>query len=585
MNKTVTVNIGGIVFHIDENAYERFKQYLESIRVHFVGSDGRDEIMQDIESRIAEMFQERIKDLKQVITISDVEEVTAIMGKPEEFGDEESKEKEVDASEIKVKRRLFRNSDDKLLGGVCSGISEYFNLDPIWIRLAFAAAFFLGGSGFLLYLILWIIIPKAVTTADKLQMKGEPITVSNIEKNVQEEMEHLKKKFSGENQNRRDGNILTRIFEAIGQVIRLIFKFIGKLIAVFFIFIGLIVVFVMFASLLAIFKVPGTHYPEVLNQIFPSGFQFGFALLAIMLVIGIPFLMLAYFGARVVFNINKSSRIFNISALGVWLAAVCVCFVLGISIAKDFSEKQSIRKEIDLVQPSSKSIHLKLNKSREDEKDYNLWDEDEWDGDLRLSLKDNVLQSKDIKLDIVESNSDSFELVQVCYARGASKKLAAEHATHISYSFNQLDSVLTFEPYFEIDKSEKYRAQKMQLILRVPKGGKVYLDNSLRGFIYDIKNVSNILDHDMLKHHWEMRENGFNCLDCDGSESTIETGKIDIGNDDGSHVQINQNGVYIQGANDEVVSIDSNGVSIHKNGRTKTIKKGDFHFHINEGKK
>ena len=163
MNKTVTVNIGGIVFHIDENAYERFKQYLESIRVHFVGSDGHDEIMQDIESRIAEMFQERIKDQKQVITISDVEEVTAIMGKPEQFGDEESKEKgkEIDPSEIKVKRRLFRNPDDNLLGGVCSGISEYFNLDPIWIRGAFAAAFFLGGSGFLLYLILWIIIPKA----------------------------------------------------------------------------------------------------------------------------------------------------------------------------------------------------------------------------------------------------------------------------------------------------------------------------------------------------------------------------------------------------------------------------------------
>ena len=92
MNKTVTVNIGGIVFHIDENAYERFKQYLESIRVHFVGSDGRDEIMQDIESRIAEMFQERIKDQKQVITIIDVDEVTVIMGKPEEFGDGESKE-------------------------------------------------------------------------------------------------------------------------------------------------------------------------------------------------------------------------------------------------------------------------------------------------------------------------------------------------------------------------------------------------------------------------------------------------------------------------------------------------------------
>src|SRR5436190_4784899 len=116
MNKTVTVNIGGIIFHIDENAYERFKHYLESIRSHFTGSDGRDEIMQDIESRIAEMFQERVKDLKQVITLTDVEEVTVLMGKPEQFGDEDSKEKEIDTTELRVKRRLFRNPEDKILG-------------------------------------------------------------------------------------------------------------------------------------------------------------------------------------------------------------------------------------------------------------------------------------------------------------------------------------------------------------------------------------------------------------------------------------------------------------------------------------
>src|SRR5580765_4586707 len=94
MNKTVTVNIGGIVFHIDENAYEKFKMYLESIRSHFTTADGRDEIMQDIEARIAEMFQERVKDTKQVITLTDVEDVTRLMGKPEEFEGTEEKHQE-----------------------------------------------------------------------------------------------------------------------------------------------------------------------------------------------------------------------------------------------------------------------------------------------------------------------------------------------------------------------------------------------------------------------------------------------------------------------------------------------------------
>ncbi len=590
MNKTVTVNIGGIVFHIDENAYERFKQYLESIRVHFTGSDGRDEIMQDIESRIAEMFQDRIKDQKQVITLSDVEEVTVLMGKPEQFGDEESGEKErtADATEIKVKRRLFRNPDDKLLGGVCSGIAAYFDLDPIWFRLAFAVAFFFGGSGLLLYLILWIVIPKAVTTADKLMMKGEPVTVSNIEKNVQEELEHLKKKVSGDRRVKSE-NIITRIFEAIGQLIKFIFIFLGKVIAVFFLLIGLVVGFAMFASLLAIFNVPGTQYPEIWNHVFPSGFQFGFALFSAALVIGIPFIMLAYFGARVLFNINKSSRTVNMSALGIWLAAVVICAILGFSIAKDFSEKQSIRKVISLAQPVSKTMVLKVDKNEDDEKSYNLWDEDEWNGGLRLSADKNELQSKDINLDIVASKTDSFELLQVCYARGSSKKEAADNATHMSYTFSQQDSVISFQQYFSIDRSEKFRAQKMQLVLKVPIGGVIYLDKSLHNFIYDIKNVENILDHDMLKHRWIMKEDGLHCMDCDGSESTVDDVMSipeppEPPGHGGGQVHISDKGVYIEGDDNAVVSIDSNGVVIHKDGKTKRFKKGNVHISVDEDK-
>jgi phage shock protein PspC (stress-responsive transcriptional regulator) len=291
MNKTVTVNIGGIVFHIDENAYERFKQYLESIRAHFTASDGRDEIMQDIESRIAEIFQDRIRDQKQVITLSDVEEVTQMMGKPEQFGDEESREKETEknTADVKVKRRLFRNPDDRLLGGVCSGISSFFDLDPIWIRLAFAFALFFYGSGFLLYLILWIVIPKARTTTDKLQMKGEPVNISNIEKNVQEEIANVKKSFEDVSKGKHAQNILTRILDGIIQVFKFIFVFIGKLFAIFFIFIGLLVAFVMFAAVFAVLKVPGVQYPEIINQVLPAGFQFGIALIAAMFVVGIPF--------------------------------------------------------------------------------------------------------------------------------------------------------------------------------------------------------------------------------------------------------------------------------------------------------
>lgn len=584
MNKTVTVNIGGIVFHIDENAYERFKSYLESIRSHFTASEGRDEIMQDIESRIAEMFQEKIKDSKQVITLDDVDEVTVLMGRPEEFGEEKKAESKVDdhanASEP-VKKRLFRNPDDKLIGGVCSGLASYFGIDPVWIRLIFAFAFFFYGSGFLLYFVLWFIIPSAETTAEKLQMKGEAINIETIEKNVREELEQVKKRINEMREGKKAGNIISRFFEAIIQLFRLFFLFIGKLLAVCFILIGFAVVFALFISLLAVFNIPGAHFPEFFNQLFPFSYQLGLAFFGVLLAIGIPFIMLAWYGAQILFNARKSSRAVKMGAFGLWISGLLICIFLGSYIARDFSERQSIRTSIILQQPNSKNLYLKLDKKSESEKEYEHWDDNEWNGNLRLSLMNDQLQSKDIQLDIVESNTDSFTLEQISYARGPSKKAAADHASRSNYAFAQSDSVLTFNPYFTIDKNAKYRAQRMQLILHVPKGGKVILDKSLRGFIYDIKNIQNVLDRDMLNRTWEMRNDGFNCVNCDGTESTIGgKGALEYGSR--GRIRIDDNGVYIRGDNNDGISIDSNGIVISKNGKIKKIKKKGIHFNIND---
>src|ERR1051325_3399177 len=142
MNKTVTINLGGLVFHIDENAYDVLKRYIQSLKQHFATSDGGDEIIADIEARIGEMFSDRLKESRQVIELFDVEEVIGKMGKPEEFaeaGNSSSRKNDTTYStEAPIKKRLFRNPDDKILGGVCGGISAYFDIDPIWMRLAFA---------------------------------------------------------------------------------------------------------------------------------------------------------------------------------------------------------------------------------------------------------------------------------------------------------------------------------------------------------------------------------------------------------------------------------------------------------------
>ena len=575
MNKTVTVNIGGIVFHIDENAYERFKQYLEAIRSHFTTAEGRDEIMQDIESRIAEMFQDRIKDSKQVITLEDVEEVTIQMGRPEQFGDEaaheeQSKSERPEVQEGPVKRRLFRNPDDKLLGGVCSGVANYFDIDAVWVRLAFAFIFFVFGSGFLLYILLWIIVPEAKTTAEKLQMRGEPVTISNIEKNVKEEMEQIRKNAgeTGKDVSKKAGTVVGRIFEAIGEVIKFFFVLLGKLIAIFFMFIGIIVAFAMFVSLLALLKIPGTHYPAVWHYAFASETHFVLGFIGVVLLIGIPFLMLAYAGARMLFNIKKSSKIVGFTALGLWLVGVGICLVIGIRLASEFSEKENVRKEIALVQPASRTMIVEMNGSKNEEKKYDESDYDE-DEDFQLNINDNRFLSQKVKLDIVKSPTDSFELVEILYARGGSRKNAIDNASHINYMFLQNDSALKLDRHFTLSPEEKYRAQKVQLLLRVPVGGKVKLDESLKNYIYDIDNIENVLDRDMLNRTWIMTEKGLRCVDCDGTESTLGGGELNINGDDGSQIKIDENGIIINGSDGGKVRVDSNGIYIRENGKDK----------------
>lgn len=196
MKKNFTVNISGIIFHIDEDAYSVLKNYLDSIKKYYARSDGADDICTDIEARIAEMLQEKLSDKKQVITITDIDEVTRIMGQPQEFESGAYYQEEKQKGASYRPKRLFRNPDNKIIGGVCGGIGAYLNTDPLWFRLAFVFFTFVGGSGLLVYVILWIVIPEAKSTAEKLEMKGQQVNISTIEKKIKEEISHLEKKLN-----------------------------------------------------------------------------------------------------------------------------------------------------------------------------------------------------------------------------------------------------------------------------------------------------------------------------------------------------------------------------------------------------
>lgn len=196
MKKTLSINIRGIVFNIDEDAYQKLNSYLSEIYRHYKNQPGCDEIVSDIENRIVELFQERLSENKQVITIADVTEVIRILGHPSDFDRElEEDTPPMGNKSTRGPKRLYRDPESRVIGGVCSGLGAYFNIDPVWFRLLFVLAVIFAGTGILLYLILWIVLPPARTVSERLEMRGDPIDIDNIEKSVRKEMNDVKDKF------------------------------------------------------------------------------------------------------------------------------------------------------------------------------------------------------------------------------------------------------------------------------------------------------------------------------------------------------------------------------------------------------
>jgi phage shock protein PspC (stress-responsive transcriptional regulator) len=192
MKITVSINLGGYSFNIDEDAYAELKRYLKNLEFHFAGEESASEILSDIETRMAELFRTKLTNYKQVINIDDVNQAISIMGTPEDISDNDRKSSREKFSSPGY-HRMYRDPDHRVIGGVCSGMGAYWDIDPVIVRILFVVITLAGGIGALVYLILYIVIPEAKTTAQKIEMKGEPVNIHNIKESVKNEFNNVRK--------------------------------------------------------------------------------------------------------------------------------------------------------------------------------------------------------------------------------------------------------------------------------------------------------------------------------------------------------------------------------------------------------
>lgn len=581
MNKTLTINLAGLVFNIEENAYQILKDYLVAIKNQFKNEEGCDEIVADIEARLAELLKAKTHVGKQVLVDEDIHEAINVMGKPSDFEETASDEKQNYSSSNDSKshyyksktRRVFRDADNKVLGGVCSGIASYFDTDALWIRLILVVLFFGFGSGFLLYIILWIIIPEAKTTAEKLEMRGDPIDINTISQTIKEEAEQFKNRvqdfgngvknqYNSQSVGNKVGGLFYTVFHGI-------FKVISKIFGALFVLFGTIFFVALLLILFNVGKIEGLTVNEFVHAFTGTEFPVFWFKVGLALCVGIPLCMFVYKGMKLLFGVKTSYRWLNLSAGAVWLAGLVMCMYLSLTIVNDFSDEVQLKRQMDVHFTNNDTLIVKADNNYK-----------KGDTDLEFPLAGehwivNETKQPSIwwgrpRVKIITSENDSVSVFIVKTAAGKQKTEASLRAKNINYNAAQQDSVLLLNTNFSFEINDKYRDQEVEVLIKLPKNKVIYLDNSLKKLLYDIENVNEIFDDEMVGKYWMMTANGLTCLSCtkeelknNNDDEDNDTDHVITINDSTANVHIDKHGIEVN-SKAAHVKISSEGIKVEE---------------------
>jgi phage shock protein PspC (stress-responsive transcriptional regulator) len=515
MKKSIKVNIGGVVFHIDEDAYDLLRNYLDQLDARFKPTPGGSEILSDIEIRMAELFQAKITPEKEVLTLEDAKEIIDIMGEPEEI-DEETPQEEPVAEPRQAgrrARRMYRDPDNHVAGGVCAGLGAYFNIDPVFIRIIFVIFTLTYGVGILVYLLLWAVIPVARTAADKLEMSGEPVNVYNIERRVRKDYRETGT-AEGIRSGRRGSNFISDMIRVIARIFLVFFKIIGGIILVSLAIAGIAVLAALISVAFGVNPMffdgdwslaPGQFREMLALFVSPAGGTIGF--IALFVLVAIPVLALLYGLAKWIFRFKANDRAVGITSAGVAVVALIVLLVIGANEAVQYSTSGRSKTESNLVLPAGRTLVVKALPVPEDMDDNSM--EFLHAGEFRVSrISDSLAVLVPPRIQI-ECSRDSVAAIRVeKTSRGPNFRQAAKYAEEMDYAWQLSDTTLTFEPFYRLGSGERFHAQELEVRIDLPVGTRIYLDKSMKNLLYAIDNTEDTWSASMVEDEWVMTPDG-----------------------------------------------------------------------------
>ncbi|MDE3142886.1 MAG: PspC domain-containing protein [Bacteroidota bacterium] len=627
MKRVININFQGRVIPIEESAYDLLKKYIDSLTKFFANEEGREEIINDIEGRIAELFGEALKKGSTCVTDDDVTRIIDSMGRPEDFDDEEnnvkaqlsgeqtksntsssSSQQKSSATNADEPRRFYRDENHKVLGGVCSGIANYFGIDPVIVRVIFLVTTFGAGFGFLAYLILWVaapssaskvigsqrkrlfrdpeekiiagvcsglaqyfnisvwiprllflipfisfvfrsthwdwwgfphflslsfspgalfiyiifwlVIPEAKSTADKLEMKGEKVDLNNIKNTIQSDMEGIKEraeKFGTEVKEKAQewgkeftetvsdkskqfsseaASVVKTHGTGLGDIIVLIFK----------IFAYFVLGVVLFALVVALFSI-GVVFTGLLpakEYIIANGWQNLFAWGTLLLFVWVPVLGIVTFIIRRIAKLRGNSNLIRNSFVALWLLGL-VCFIgLIASLRNDFRYGNHVTEQtVSLTNPKIDKLELTVPAAK-------YYSNNRWfKMEPFARFDEDTVFVQNVRVRIIKSTTDSFQVVIVKLANGRNKADADNIASKINYNITQKDSLLMLDKGIALSEYNKFRNQQIIVTIAVPVGKRIKVNENIGwgdhqhfGFMWDDQDMDWNYYDDQQEEKW-----------------------------------------------------------------------------------
>ncbi|MCX2573228.1 PspC domain-containing protein [Pedobacter sandarakinus] len=526
MEKTIIINIGNTIIHIEESAYELLKAYLNEVKQYFANHADDFEIVTDIENRIAELLSEQLEaQKKQVIDAANVQLVITQMGRVQDFDSAEVNEEESftqsnDQHQF-IDKKLYRDMDSRVVAGVCAGIAHYLNTEARWIRLAFFLITFLGGAGILVYGILWVIMPKATSRLERMEMKGEPANLQGFQRNLDEELQAMKAGLS--EVNRHAQPIFGRLGLFIGEFFEWLAKFIsgtGKVI--FKVIAGFIILFGVFflLSLIIGFAAFQGFWDSSIYEYFPFSIinygNRGVIVFSAFVVCFVPILALVLFSIRVAFNKQAINKTLSFALLIIWLAGVAATGYYAAKISSEFKQHAELTQTTDLKSFKTYVIEIDKSKyfSKEDSLIYQI------DGSQRRQIVTDdfedgpfIFPSK-IRINIEKSQTGTTRLIQKYESQGKTFQSALQNAQNIDYRYVVKDASIVLNPRFQLRKGTIWRNQEVWLNIEVPVGTKLILKEDVYRYLnnyygtWDCGKLENDNDDASL---WIMTAEGLKC--------------------------------------------------------------------------